>query len=608
MNHALPGAMLLLAASAGAAPVLDCQALRNSAGSEPPGYAGQCIAAASPRPAATGSLKQQADTGDILAYAMQLTSLGDSVETGLYRFLLHDFPAAERLGPAIPEIHTMSFNPVANRLYGIRYDRSAGGSVGYLDLEAGTFRPVSVLGIDPAHRVTGLAVDPRSGLAWLSTNRTLTNNPPLSESYLWNINPDSGAALLLTRMLPAEDDAVIIDLAMNCKGELYAHNISDDSLYRVDTGDGTLELIGSHGLPANFAQGMDFDKRDDTLYAWIYTGAGNNSFGILDTATAAFTPLAENAPRGEWVGAIPGRCDVIAIEDPSAFDGAWYARYSSGQGFKLRYIADANTWFMPWFTFTPEPEERDDDEDLADYLRWYSLQGEVEPGATEAELTIVLTTGGSFDDSRPVQRVRAGEARLSFFSCREGVLEYAFDPGFNDGLQGTIGLTRLSPIGLDCADANDRVTPADAPYDPAFTGTWFDPAADGQGVEILRIAGDEDEEIAPYFFGAWFTFEPDNEDDTPLGQHWLTLQTHTINDEGVISATIIRTTGGWFDADPSSSIAGIGRVSLTPQDACDRLLLTYEFNDNEAAGAFRDLEGEILLHRIGPCPAGSGGN
>ncbi len=601
MKHALPGALLLLAASAGAAPVLDCQALRNHAGSEPTGYAEQCNAAPPLRPAALRQAKHLADT-DVLAFAAQLTSIGDPVETGLYRFLLNDFPDAERLGSTIADIHSMSFNPAGNRLYGIRYDSGAGGVVGYLDLDTGTFRPVANLAIEPTHRITGLAVDPRSGLAWLTTNRTLTNNPPLSESYLWNVNPDSGAALPLTRLLPDEPDAVIIDLAMNCAGELYAHNISDDSLYRVHTGEGTLALVGSHGLPANFAQAMDFDRRDDTLYAWIYTGGGNNSFGVLDTATATFSPLAENSPRGQWVGAIQGSCEPITIEDPSDFNGSWYARYSSGQGFTLRYFAEANTWFMPWFTFTPEPEEREDDDDLADFLRWYSLQGEFEPGAVEAELAIVLTTGGSFDDDRPVQRVRAGEARMRFFSCREGVLDYTFDPGFNDGLQGTIALTRLSPIGSDCVDANDQITAAEAEYDPAFTGAWFDPASSGQGLEILRIAADEDEEIAPFFFGAWFTFEPESEDDTALGQHWFTLQTHSVNDEGVISTSIIRTTGGWFDSNPSTGIAGVGRVELTPQESCDRLKLNYEFNDTEAAGAFRDLEGEILLHRIGPCP------
>lgn len=605
MKQLLPGALFMAAATAvSAAPMPECATQRNDSGTESPESGHRCPFSASPKAAGWLPASLAAAT-DVVAYAIQLTSAGDSVESGLYSFLLNDFPAAQRVGATVPDIHALAFNPAGNKLYAVRNDPNAGSLSGIIDLETGTFNLLNLgIAVGFGQQVTGLTFDPRDGQVWLSTNRNLTNNPPLSESYLWNVDPESGAAQFRVRMLPDEPDAVIIDLAMNCRGELYAHNISDDSLYRINTGDGSLQRVGSHGLPANFAQGMDFDRRDDTLYAWIYTGGGNNSFGTLDTSTAAFTALAENAPRGEWVGAIPGQCAPITIQDPAAFDGAWYPRYAGGQGFSLRYFESANTWFMPWFTFAPEPEEVDEDTPLADFQRWYTLQGEVQPGVEEVVLTIVETTGGAFDDPAPVQRVRAGEARLRFLSCREGVLDYAFDEGFNDGLNGTIGLTRLTRRGKECADANNVQTPAERSFDAAITGSWFDPASSGQGMDIIYSAGDSDEELAPYFFGTWFTFQPAPEDDEDEGgerlQQWFTLESPSINDDGVLSVGIGRRVGGWFDGSAAPLPFGVGSVELH-SESCDRLRLKYRFNAGPAAGVFAELEDEILLHRIGAC-------
>ena len=61
------------------------------------------------------------------------------------------------------------------------------------------------------------------------------------------------------RLLPDELNPVFIDLAMDCNGNLIGHNITDDALYEIDPENAEATLIGSHGVPANFAQGMDFN-------------------------------------------------------------------------------------------------------------------------------------------------------------------------------------------------------------------------------------------------------------------------------------------------------------------------------------------------------------
>ncbi|MGH2536738.1 MAG: DUF7507 domain-containing protein, partial [Candidatus Promineifilaceae bacterium] len=65
---------------------------------------------------------------------------------------------------------------------------------------------------------------------------------------------------------------------------------------------------------SNFAQGMDFDNEDGTLYAWTYQGGGANQYGTIDLATGALTPLSVDNPQGEFEGATqttagpPGPC------------------------------------------------------------------------------------------------------------------------------------------------------------------------------------------------------------------------------------------------------------------------------------------------------------
>jgi hypothetical protein len=67
-------------------------------------------------------------------------------------------------------------------------------------------------------------------------------------------------------------------------------------------------LVGTTGVAANFAQGMDFDNRTGRLYLYAYLGGGANRYGTVDLKTGAFTPLASNDPQGEFEGATQTRC------------------------------------------------------------------------------------------------------------------------------------------------------------------------------------------------------------------------------------------------------------------------------------------------------------
>lgn len=617
MKHALPGALLLCLASTSVVAQVDCSAYTNAAGVEPPGYAMHCRGHGGSAHQATKVFKAALGDDAVTAYAIQMTEVGDSAATGLYEFAMPDFGSASVINGGeqwtTAGIRNLAFDPAGSRLHMIR-TTVLGGLLGVLHPSVPRIQSTSsVFGPDPRiDQITGFTINPRNGQAWMTTNRSFTNNPPISESWLWRLDMSSGNAQYIGLLLPEERDTVMIDIAIDCSGQMYGHNISDDSLYHINTNDLTITRVGSHGLPANFAQGMDFDKRDGSLYAWIYTGAGDNQFGTLDLETGAFNALAQNSPRGEWIGAIPTRCSGMVMDDLTGMTGTWYDPVTSGQGFSLRYYPESGQVFMPWFTFMPAVEDDDDDDeeeppspDLA--LRWFAIEGEWTAGAGSMTAPIVANTGGRFNTGGGVQRIVVGEANLSFLSCDVAVLDYTFNAGELTGRSGSINLIRNLPLQADCRDYDGRNITVARPHDPAITGTWYDPNSSGQGLEISRIAQRDEEGDDPgdpgLLFASWFTYDPESTSEIPgETQHWLTLQGQSIDDDepDVISSAIYLSLGGTFDEGPAFTQRQVGTATLE-SIACDRLKLTYKFEDSAMALDFRNLQGEIDLYRLGSC-------
>lgn len=607
MKHLLAAAVMAsLALSAPArAAALDCAALANSAGNEPSGYAAQCLGEpapwAPPLLYAGKALAGQA-TPDT-AFVAQVRPSADHAAQGLYRFALPDFPSYTRIGTAsdTPNMWGLDFNPAATRLYGMQFLLGGGGTrIGTFDLGTGVFRPVALaLGLNLRDQMTGLTIDPRRGTAYFTTNDTLTNNPQLSEARLYAVDLGSGFVTLVGRILPDQLNPVIIDLAVNCSGEMYAHNITDDSIYRIDPANGAATLVGSHGQPANFAQGMDFDNADDQLYAWIYTGNGRNTFGSIDTATGAFAPIVTDNPLGQWEGAISNQCPGTAI-DVDALTGGWFASYTNGQGFTARWFEQEKVLFMPWFTYSVEGgQERDE-------LRWFALFADVDPAAgpvDSIDFSIVQVLGGNFDAPPSVSGNVVGQATLRMFSCYEGVLDYQFDAGVNGGAQGSTTMSRLLDLTSPCDEFDGTVLPAKETFDPIYSGSWFDPENAGQGLELFRFKGAGGSDLGNVY-GAWFTFAPEPEEPVapePSGQRWFTLQGVFGVTDTSFKSNIVLNLGGSFDNEAALPGVRQGEVILESL-ACDRLKMTYTFEDNEEIGEFRDLEGEIVLHRLGACP------
>ena len=267
---------------------IDCSAYEDYPGREPAGYAEQCLGTMSWVPTQQPGFAPS-DTG----YALDIGFLTDNFVS----FTLNDFPGQTVLGQNAQLIFGMDFDSTATILYGLDNNLQA---LGTIDPATGAWTTVGPSIPADGHTLTGLAVDPTNDTLYACTTDGV-------ESMLYTVDPASGA---LTQVGPM-GIALSIAIAVNGSGQMYAHDIGTDSIYTVDTATGATTLVGPTGFDANFAQGMDFDNEDGTLYVFLYIGGGANVFGTVDLGTGTVTPLAQDNPQGEFEGAV---ANMIPVE------------------------------------------------------------------------------------------------------------------------------------------------------------------------------------------------------------------------------------------------------------------------------------------------------
>lgn len=162
----------------------------------------------------------------------------------------------------------MDLDPTGTTLYAIKYDGS--NTYGTVDMDTGQFTAMGQISGPTADNTTGLSVDPTTGIWYL------TNSDGL---YAGDITTG------VFNFVGAMGFDLCIDLAIDSQGNAYGMDIADDVLYSINLQTGVGTLIGSTGMAANYAQGMDFDYATDTLYATIYTGGGTGVFAYYDLDT-----------------------------------------------------------------------------------------------------------------------------------------------------------------------------------------------------------------------------------------------------------------------------------------------------------------------------------
>jgi hypothetical protein len=222
-----------------------------------------------------------------MAYHLNLRSDDEYVA----RFTVPDAHLATVVGPQTANIFGMDYD--GEHIWAFNNDTL---QLGTIDQQTAVFVPAhSITGIPTGQSLTGLAIA-ADGTFYVSTAAT-------SGSTILTLNPATGALTSIGEVV----GSLIIALAINCAGELYAHDIGADRILRIPTNNPAGAIVlGPTGQEANFAQGMDFDDSTNTLYAWIYRSGGAGDFVTINTSTGAatvVTPL-----TGEFEGVIMTSC------------------------------------------------------------------------------------------------------------------------------------------------------------------------------------------------------------------------------------------------------------------------------------------------------------
>jgi hypothetical protein len=189
----------------------------------------------------------------------------------------------------------MDYDETATVLYAIDNNTA---SLVTVDQTTGTI--ASVIGV-----MNFIGGETPTGIAITSDGTCYASGTDAAQSTLYTCDLTTGA---LTVVGSQATTPLLIDIAASCDGTIYGHDIGSDSFYTLSTADGSATLLGPHGLAANFAQGMTYDREAGVLYAYIYTGGGTNTYAQVNTADGSIIALNTDNPQGEFTGASQTSC------------------------------------------------------------------------------------------------------------------------------------------------------------------------------------------------------------------------------------------------------------------------------------------------------------
>ena len=122
-----------------------------------------------------------------------------------------------------------------------------------------------------------------------------------------------------------------------------------------------------------------------------------------------------------------------------------------------------------------------------------------------------------------------------------------------------------------------------------LSGTWYNPATSGQGMQF-QFSPDDSNPGQGSLFGAWYTY--DISAGGTSSQRWYSVQSANYRATSrARSVTIFQNTGGNFDAPPMTSAVAVGAGTLS-FDTCASGSFSYTFTDGRS--------GTIPLQRLLP--------
>ncbi|HEY0230200.1 MAG TPA: peptidoglycan DD-metalloendopeptidase family protein [Dokdonella sp.] len=205
----------------------------------------------------------------------------------------------------------------------------------------------------------------------------------------------------------------------------------------------------SAAVPIYLTQGGRFDAADPTTT--LPVGAATLQFsdcehGSLDyvfsdgSGRAGSLALIRSLPN---VTCTPGG-DGSADTSDFPLSGAWADLGADGQGVFLEINPLQGILFGGWFTYAG-------DGGAASSQRWLTLQAAFDGDAAAVDdIGVYETTGGLFDLPDAPTTLQVGLASITFASCSEAQLDYAFSAGESAGTSGHIMLVRLQAAPAEC--------------------------------------------------------------------------------------------------------------------------------------------------------------
>jgi hypothetical protein len=169
---------------------------------------------------------------------------------------------------------------------------------------------------------TGTGADGFNGIAYDWTDGTYYG---ATGSSLYTFDNSTGTATLVGPF--NNTGGLAIDIAIDCNGIMYMHDLGLDNIYTVDKSTGNATLVGPTGFDANFGQGMGYDHDAGTLYLFAFN---NTTFTAqlmtVDVNTGAATMvfdygLDQHAPFDGQAGC-GAPCPVGQATDPTPANGA----------------------------------------------------------------------------------------------------------------------------------------------------------------------------------------------------------------------------------------------------------------------------------------------
>ena len=123
-----------------------------------------------------------------------------------------------------------------------------------------------------------------------------------SAAVLYSINHTTGNAT----QIGISPGKLLINLACNLSGSLYAVDIGTDELCAVNKNTGVSSAIGNIGLNANYAQTMEFDRANDICYYLSYNDVLGGQLRLVDILNGGTTVIGDLLGGAEITGlAVP---------------------------------------------------------------------------------------------------------------------------------------------------------------------------------------------------------------------------------------------------------------------------------------------------------------